>query len=65
MSPCGISGAGDALVDPEDVRTFQLARALIAERERRRVSDAEVFRLAVSALVASLDDNTRAQLAKV
>ena len=49
-------------VDPADVRTFQKVRAVMLETERRRVSDAEVFRLAVVALVASLPDSVRRQV---
>jgi len=59
-----LSNAGSPWVDPECVRTFQAVRDAMAEAERRRVSDAEVFRLAVSALVALLDDKTRAQLTR-
>lgn len=40
-------------VDPVDLQTFQALRAAMSEAERRRVSDAEVFRLAVAALAAS------------
>jgi hypothetical protein len=38
--------------DLEDVRTFQVRDVMVAA-EQRRVSDAEVFRRAVAALVAS------------
>jgi hypothetical protein len=49
-------------VDPADLETFQAVRSRMGETARRRVSDAEVFRLAVAALVASLPDATRQQL---
>jgi hypothetical protein len=51
-------------VDPADLQTFQAVRARMGETARRRVSDAEVFRLAVAALVASLPSAVRKQLAE-
>ena len=50
--------------DSEDVRTFQAVRDVMAAAERRWVSDAEVCRQAVSALMAALDEGAREQLPK-
>lgn len=41
-------------VDPVDAATFRRIRLALMASERRRVSDADVFRLAVRALVGSL-----------
>jgi hypothetical protein len=51
-----------ARVDPTDADTFRAVRAVLVEAERRRVTDAEVFRLAVRGLVASLPDAQRKRL---
>jgi hypothetical protein len=51
-------------VSYEDVRTFQAVRDVMAAAERRRVSDAEVCRQAVSGLVATLDEGACEQITK-
>jgi len=47
---------------PADVDTFRAIRSVLVEREARRVADAEVFRLAVAALVASLPADERSRV---
>lgn len=47
---------------PADVDRFRAIRSVLVERESRRVADAEVFRLAVSALVASLSPDERSRV---
>jgi hypothetical protein len=47
---------------PADVDTFRAIRSVLVEREARRVADAEVFRLAVASLVASLPADERARV---
>lgn len=47
---------------PGDVAVFRSVGPALSEVEGRRVTDAEVFRLAVRALVASLPDATRQRL---
>jgi hypothetical protein len=47
---------------PADVEVFRKVRSVLVEREARRVADAEVFRLAVAALVASLRADERARV---
>jgi hypothetical protein len=48
--------------DPADVELFREARAALVEREGRRVTDAEVFRLAVRAYVAALPADQRVRV---
>lgn len=47
-------------VDPVDAERFRAVRAAYVQAERRRVTDAEVFRMAVAALVGSLPAELRA-----
>jgi hypothetical protein len=42
-----------ARVDPADAEAFRTVRLAMSEAERRRVTDAEVFCLAVQSLLAS------------
>lgn len=51
-----------ARVDPEDAQRFRAAREALTLSERRRVTDAEVFRRAIRELVASLSPSIRRQL---
>lgn len=51
-----------ARVDPEDAERFRLVRAALTAAERRRVMDAEVFRLAIRGLVAQLPADVRRQV---
>jgi hypothetical protein len=49
-------------VAPADVQLFRAIRSALVQAEDRRVTDAEVFRLAVRALVASLPADMRSRV---